>query len=873
VRVWVRDARGRVATNVQSFRVADVSTGIDFVASGLEVTQSVQGANINTATRTSSDATSIPGTGLHGYSEPYPGVRLVAGKRTLVRLYPTLRTAGTLGVATLPAPPAVLRGYRLNASGGLSELAGSPLWPMRAPSTIGPTAPGAQRLGDGGYWFELPSTWSSAGTITLVGEVDPADVVPHVAECGYADCSTNDRYAQTGIQFGVSGYVNIATIAEPAQPPGYVAEANPPDDPSPRWDTFRTMMPFTASSVYVRGYLMSLDVSRIVTCSAPDMAAGICTGQAFSDVLNATNNLVQERDLVDDDAVEDGNPHDKIAGVTPQGIRSASFATYPTPNRDDLNGYGGMVEFADSDYAAAHETDHLLGLPHASVLCGGNGLPGQNFGEPWTPNARGGLDGLGIDTRDGSGTFGPGNWFLYNGYPTVVGATVVPSNDVMSYCPPAAGSGRWISTRYWQRLTANYVSYAGLPRRGAGAAVATPTRTMMDVPAVPYTSADAAPVSLRIAGRVDANGALHLLRPAVSTSDPSPDATGNSPWVAVAHKNANTIATLAANAQIAHDDPDPSAKPAPGTFATVLDVNVPPEADSVTISKASNPNVSATVSASPNAPTVSIASPTAHDAVAGTGLKVAWNQADADGDLLEARIAWSGDGGLTYRTVAAGIYGRNSYTVPTSRLWGTTDGYLEVSVNDGWHTTRDVVGPLSYAGHGPHVRIIQPLAAKGMVAMPADGNLTATGEAYDEAERILPASHFTWSIDGKIVARHRANVDLRWLDPGRHTLRLQVIDYAGRTGTDAIPIRVLADRPDFLDLEVPGAVSPSARTVRISLDVSQTATLRIGGRTWAIGSTGRTILVPITRGRSTLHLSLQLTDGGKTTRRPVSIRR
>lgn len=860
VRVWVRDRLGRTATALQSFRVADASTGIDFTASGLEVTQSIQGV-VRDAHLEPLPVTGLIGsTGMRGSWDRYRGVPLVATKHTYARLYTYMRSTGGVGGASLPAPPALLHGFRLRHSGGTVELPGSPLWPVRAPARIDRSSVDEQRVNDGGYWYDLPASWSSVGAISLVGEVDPRSVSPRVAECGYDDCTFNNRFGQAGIEFGQSNRLNIVTIAEPWRRPGAPLTTLPIGDPSGLWDKFRTAMPYAAANVHVQGYRMSMDVSRYVNCSTPDMNAGVCTGVPMTDVLNAQEQFVDDHDLDD--------LGDKVVGVHPGGIRSVARASWDEDDPDDLGGEGGEIAAIadDSDYPALHETGHLIGLPHASEECGGEGdNPGDNFGEYWLSDAVGGLAGIGLDTRDGSGTSGPG-LRLYDGFPRD-GANPI-ALDVMSYC--SAPTERWISTRYWTRLARWYVNYDespfGVERRAPSHARVRTTKA--DPTDIPFTSTSVPSTSRHISMYVTKNGTTRFMRSRPSRHAVSPLSGAMSDWAVDATDPGGTTGYVAYATRL-HSD---STGVEPAKQPLVVEAWVPTSTTSVSITSNAQPSATGTSTASANTPTINITAPVVPETITGDSFTVSWNASDLDpNDVLDVDVAWSSDNGASWRTIAYDVY-ESSVEIPTSMLWGAKSGKLRVTVSDGWYESSDTVSPVTFAGNDPTARILDPQPVKGTATVPASGNLMASGEAFDEAGRILTGKSLVWTIDGKVVGTG-VHADLRWLDPGTHKLRLTATDASDRSSMDQVSLLVTASTPRFLDLDVPDKISAQAHSFKLTLDVSQTAILHIGTRHWAIGKSGRTIRVRVRPGTRNLKLRLRLTDGGKSTTTRVTIRR
>jgi hypothetical protein len=103
------------------------------------------------------------------------------------------------------------------------------------------------------------------------------------------------------------------------------------------------------------------------------------------------------------------------------------------------------------------------------------------------------------------------------------------------------------------------------------------------------------------------------------------------------------------------------------------------------------------------------------------------------------------------------------------------------------------------------------------------------------------------------------------LPAGTTAVRLVANDLHGRSSQARLPIRVLAVPPTFLVARAPGRVKSSARRLRVVVASSVRATLRIGGRRYAVNRKPRVITIPIRRGRSILRLAYVLSSRGRAT--------
>lgn len=80
-------------------------------------------------------------------------------------------------------------------------------------------------------------------------------------------------------------------------------------------------------------------------------------------------------------------------------------------------------------------------------------------------------------------------------------------------------------------------------------------------------------------------------------------------------------------------------------------------------------------------------------------------------------------------------------------------------------------------------------------------------------------------------------------------------------------------RPQFLLFDAADSVGRGARTTRIRVASTVAATLRIGGRSYAVGRTPRRLRVALPHTTGVLRLAVTLTAGGKVTRGTYRLRR
>jgi len=178
--------------------------------------------------------------------------------------------------------------------------------------------------------------------------------------------------------------------------------------------------------------------------------------------------------------------------------------------------------------SVSHELNHALGRVHA-FYCNGGGAVAQRA-ETWPPDEQGYLQGVGLDTRAGSGG-GRGPYKII-----AAGAPGDPAQeyDFMSYC--AVDSDSWISPRGWTEVI-NYFGSGANPtaslRTNRAAAAATAPRVPRAIPAASERILSASGVQL-------ASGTLALTGAHPAIGRPS---TGNpaSPYRLEARDSAGRI--------------------------------------------------------------------------------------------------------------------------------------------------------------------------------------------------------------------------------------------------------------------------------------------------------------------------------------------
>jgi hypothetical protein len=279
--------------------------------------------------------------------------------------------------------------------------------------------------------------------------------------------------------------------------------------------------------------------------------------------------------------------------------------------------------------------------------------------------------------------------------------------------------------------------------------------------------------------------------------------------------------------------------------------------------------VIATKTRSAHPPTVTLLTPATGARIASTGtVPVTWKAADADGDPLDVVLSYSDDGGRTFRGLAIGGFpGRT--TVPAALFSKSTDGRIRIVVNDGFDEASALSGRLRASGGAPVVRIVQPVKA---LSVRADVGLALLGEAYeDTGERITKPARLTW-LDGTRRVARGSRATVTGLSAGTHRLTLRARGTNGITSATAVQVKVLGVKPDLM-FTPPTSLKRNARRLKLRVSSTVPATLRAGGRTFAVSRKARAISIPIRPGRAALAVKLVVRGGGGRATYVVRVRR
>jgi REJ domain len=218
-----------------------------------------------------------------------------------------------------------------------------------------------------------------------------------------------------------------------------------------------------------------------------------------------------------------------------------------------------------------------------------------------------------------------------------------------------------------------------------------------------------------------------------------------------------------------------------------------------------------------HAPAINIQAPAGGE-VWGMGPQtITWQGSDADGDALLYTVQYSPDLGQRWTTLALNLT-ETTWQVDASLLAGSgpNQALIRILASDGFNTTSAVSLPFTVSDKAPMIRI----------ATPADGStfnerqlIDFIGAAFDTEDGTVDEADYTWSSDRDGILGQGAELQLQTLSVGHHTITLTVQDRAGNTSQTSIAIDVLAV-PDIQPIADAGSNQVVAVGATVQLDGS-----------------------------------------------------
>ena len=785
-------------------------------ARGIEVTQGIQARGPGTL-----ELPDRSGSELGTLASPvtYSGVRLQAGGKTIVRFFGDLTES-----ARVERPGAVLYGYDENRR----LLPGpNPLVPESGPLYLyshssehltylerieyGPEEP---------FVFTLPPEWTH-GTIVLYGKLLPP-MLQSFSSPDRVPCESPACLDQRGFALGRVVFTPTATIEIVPVFVNLVARQPPPADRV--FAAAQNILPVRLLVPPYQGHIEAIDIFN----------SGATSSEMSAEVLDRIQDWDDDND----------NRGDLPVGVAPslgEGVGSPDLGMERGGPEDPVfDGRPVAVVNARSPLTSVtHEIGHALGRPHAAFACGAEDTDKKGPAETWPPDEMGYIHGVGIDRRT----------FPYELKAPGVGFQP-PWFDFMSYCSSRSDVNTWTSDRGWDDIANLYRAEVMRAAERRARDVARPS---------------AAGHSLEVTGIITSAGAK-IIKVGGEPLPPLQSEPNSGLELVARNSGGEEVRRVGMAVEDTHADFE-------GGGEVLFFTARIPAADVAAVEVESEGTIVADRSRTPHRPKVRIISPTAGMKVgAGRNVAVRWEATDEDGDPLLATVAYSPNGGQSWRTIFVGPSDGEAQ-LPSRFFTGSSEARVRVDINDGFSQDRAVSALFSAIHHGPQVRIESP-APEARVR--SDTALYLSGAAFDQHGEAVVGSSLRWYFGGRLLGRGR-QLSVSGLSSGQARLRLVAVDAEGRRGSASLPLTVVARGPVFTRLDHPRKIPTTATTIPLTVAASVNSTLRIrlGGEVaqLPVGPKPQRIAINVRSGTATVVLELKLTAAGRSSFQIVRIRR
>ena len=690
----------------------------DLEATGLEVTQAVQDLNNS--------------------------VRLVAGKRTFVRFHVRSTT------------PATFRSFAHLRAESASEL--YTLRPVNPGQLIHVRPSPNREVTDHAFLFELPSSLTAAGTLTLTAELNPhQDWRPrNPQESSY----TNNSQAVT-VRFEQTSPLHLVVYRVTYNTADGRTWATPLGHTLALVSWLRAVYPVAAVSIRDRTLVFTDGLPSCEEINSELRSA--LRWDSFYDFVGTGAKVAANAHyyaLVDDrgyEATDDATTPDELDGFMrgcsdlpgfassgPAGVPRVTAEGYAIANNWDTDG-------SYADWYAGHELAHSYGRRH----------PGRCRNQPRDPAhpATG-------DYPNGDISPSPtGNSAAY-GFDIrsrqVLSGTLW--KDVMTYC-----DRQWISD-FTSEALQNFFQTAAVAADNAPAA--------SDV------------ASLWVSGRMNPQASSAVLDPIYYVPGAAPDAPPPSREYDILQRDGagNELSRTAFGPIPTHFGPPAPGKPVGSEVAGLyFQMQISPTAGAERVEIVRDGTVLASVQPGAAPPTVTVTSPNGGEVVAGETLTVTWTASDPDGDPLAANIQYSPDGGASWVMLAQSVTG-TSAAISTTNTPAGTAALIRVWVSDGLHSAADASdAAFTIPNRAPTLEITSPPTDTTAVL---NETVHFAATAIDPDSGLLDGSAIAWSshLDGALGTGD--SFPYAGLSMGPHVISAVADDGAGGviTATRAITV-------------------------------------------------------------------------------------
>ncbi len=700
-------------------------------------------------------------------------VPLTAKKPTYVRAY-----AREISGPNAASVDAWLYGTR----NGL-PLAGSPLHTLNGTRSlaVGGTYDRA-KLNDG-WLFQVPTSWTSAGTVNFQLVVDP--------QHAYADSNLGNNTLAHSLAF--TQKPPVCNIFIPVRTNAPLPSTNTPNF-WPMIDYAKRLWPtFDYWSYHQDSPMEELQACWWgpfpYPCSGPYELPDD-TWKVFI-TIGARDVFTDDPDECDDlgattHYVGMVHPSTSTGTTTGTGMTSVfDYAWVKFPDSSPINPTNAFVP--DAGQTLAHELGHNLGREH--VDCGGPDDVDTSYPYPTTQ-----IDNVGAAN--------------HYGFDIKTRKPIKPdgAKDFMSYCKPA-----WVSDYGWKKLFDNLVVNANAAAVNAAAASATnladatnvilvtgavtPTQNTgflgyaYDFPTSALSSGLLRKWQARTTAAVNAASAEH--------HEPAPTAANYHIQLFDAANNLLADNPITPIAPHVHEE-----LPTPLVFISTFPA---PAGTVARIDLLQDSTVIASRSPGLNAPTISILQPAGGETINDT-LALQWQASDADvNDILLYTVQYSPDNGAHWQSIASDFVGPrdsklinltlNPVSLPGSQ---PNQARIRVAASDGYHTGIATSNGFTVSNRKPEPFIISPAAGE---TTPAGQAALLRGDANDAEDGGLSDTALSWTLDGQTVGTGE-EVNVNGLAPGDYAAVLTAQDSLSQTASAQATLKILP-------LGIPQAATPA----------------------------------------------------------------
>jgi len=226
-----------------------------------------------------------------------------------------------------------------------------------------------------------------------------------------------------------------------------------------------------------------------------------------------------------------------------------------------------------------------------------------------------------------------------------------------------------------------------------------------------------------------------------------------------------------------------------GPFCVVVDL---PQ-DTARIQLTIDGTITAEVQVTRGIPTVTVLSPNGGEQITDQ-LVISWSASDPDSNDLSYTVEFSHDNGTEWSALVV-EHEVNELIVDPNYLPGGPNCLVKVTASDGWNRAEDISdAPFSITTQPPKITILDPV--DGAILLHSE-SMQGRCTAYDpETGDITEPNAIVWTsdVDGFVGKGNLIGFELSL---GDHALSATATDPEGKSATDTVGVRVVANLADF----------------------------------------------------------------------------